>query len=81
MLLGENTALNTHSALCGDAIKDMEGLTMDRNTAQHIECTVKSCKFNDQQRKCTLHSILVDAIPGGTGKTADESMCASYHNK
>ena len=50
---------------------------MDKN--QKINCTVASCKYNNQQRQeCKLESIVVTPVQGvNTGET-EESMCSSY---
>lgn len=46
---------------------------------QKINCTVSSCKYNNEQRgKCTLEAIHVTPIENSNTKTPDESMCASY---
>lgn len=46
---------------------------------QKINCTVSSCKYNNQQKeKCTLQAIHVAPIQNVDTETADESMCASY---
>ncbi len=46
---------------------------------QKINCTVASCKYNNQQNaKCTLESIHVAPVENTNTQTTDESMCASY---
>ena len=46
---------------------------------QKINCTVSSCRFNNQEHnKCILTSIHVSPIDGNHTKEPDESMCASY---
>lgn len=46
---------------------------------QKINCTVASCKYNNQQNaKCTLQAIHVAPMDDVQTQTADESMCASY---
>lgn len=46
---------------------------------QKINCTVSSCKYNNQEKeKCTLQAIHVAPIDDIDTETADESMCASY---
>lgn len=46
---------------------------------QKINCTVASCKYNNQQNaKCTLESIHVAPVKNINTETTDESMCASY---
>lgn len=46
---------------------------------QRINCTVSSCKYNNQQKeKCTLEAIHVAPIGNVNTETPDESMCASY---
>ena len=46
---------------------------------QKINCTVASCKYNNQEKaKCTLEAIHVAPMENVDTETADESMCASY---
>ncbi len=46
---------------------------------QKINCTVESCKFNNQNEKeCTLNKIMVTPMQDCHTKKADESMCSSY---
>ena len=56
---------------------------MEKN--QKINCTVGSCKYNDEQRQeCLLEQIIVEPVQGCNTKSPDESMCSSYdyqHNK
>lgn len=48
---------------------------------QEINCTVVSCKYNNNEKeKCILQSIQVAPIPGCDSMEADESMCASYEH-
>ena len=50
---------------------------MEQN--QKINCTVTSCKYNNQEKeKCTLEAIKVAPIENMITKQPDESMCASY---
>lgn len=50
---------------------------MEKN--QTINCTVGSCKYNDEQRQqCTLKQIIVEPILDCDTKSPDESMCGSY---
>lgn len=52
---------------------------MERN--QKINCTVTSCRFNDEQRQeCNLKSIIVTPLQGVETGKPDESMCSSYEN-
>lgn len=49
---------------------------------QQINCTVTSCKFNEQQKQeCTLRQIVVTPKQNCKTKTIEESMCSSYENK
>ena len=58
-------------------IKDLGGTKMEAN--QKINCTVSSCKYNNQEKeKCTLEAIQVAPMEDVDTETADESMCASY---
>lgn len=46
---------------------------------QKINCTVGTCKYNNQQQnECILKSIQVTPIDEYETMEADESMCASY---
>ncbi len=57
---------------------------MPRSDTGHqcIECSVVSCKFHDQQGRCSLDRIQVEPTPMAyTGEAADESMCGSYKNR
>ena len=53
------------------------------DTNQKINCTVESCKFNNEQRQlCQLQAIVVEPCQNcGNGNAADESMCGSYEEK
>lgn len=52
---------------------------MEKN--QKINCTVTSCKYNDDGRQeCKLEQIIVTPIIGCNTKQSDESMCSSYRN-
>ncbi len=47
--------------------------------SQKINCTVKSCEYqNDKTKTCTLQSIQIAPVAHTNTKIADESMCASY---
>lgn len=53
---------------------------MDKN--QKINCTVASCKYNNEQNnECKLKSIVVTPNQGVNTKKPDESMCSSYENQ
>lgn len=47
---------------------------------QKINCTVDSCKYNDDQKQeCELDQIIVEPCDDcNTGDPEDESMCGSY---
>ena len=51
---------------------------MDKN--QKINCTVESCKYNDEQaHECALDQITVEPCDDcHTGIPEDESACGSY---
>ena len=52
---------------------------MEKN--QKINCTVTSCKYNNEQTQgCQLQQIIVTPIIGCNTKQADESMCSSYRS-
>ena len=49
---------------------------------QKINCTVGSCKFNEQKdHECTLKQIVVTPKENVNTAYPDESMCSSYENK
>jgi len=51
---------------------------------QKINCTVTTCKYNNQENKqCILEAIQVTPIKDCNTMEPDESMCASYeyHNE
>ncbi|MCI8384414.1 MAG: DUF1540 domain-containing protein [Clostridia bacterium] len=51
-------------------------------TNQKINCTVASCKYNNQEKaRCTLQSIQVTPTEKMDTKKPDESICASYRNE
>ncbi len=53
---------------------------MDKN--QKINCTVESCKYNNEQSQtCNLQSIIVTPVNGVNTQDTDESMCSSYDCK
>ena len=46
---------------------------------QKINCTVKSCKYNNcQEEMCNLNSIIVTPKANVSTKNTDESKCSSY---
>ena len=46
---------------------------------QKINCTVASCKYNNEKKgECLLDSIVVTPTKGVNSKKSDESMCSSY---
>ena len=48
---------------------------------QKINCTVTSCKYNDEGcQESKLEQIIVTPIVGCNTKQSDESMCSSYRN-
>lgn len=50
---------------------------MEQN--QKINCTVSSCKYNNQEKaKCTLEAIYVAPLENVDTEMPDESKCASY---
>lgn len=52
------------------------------NSDQKINCTVESCKFNNQEhQRCELGQIVVTPINNCKTKKPDESMCSSYKNQ
>ena len=49
---------------------------------QKINCTVSSCKYNNNQmQKCQLESIIVTPVEGVNTANPDESMCSSYDHE
>lgn len=52
---------------------------MEKN--QRINCTVRSCKYNNGQRQeCELEQIIVTPVQDCKTGNPDESMCSSYEN-
>lgn len=52
---------------------------MENNYNQQINCTVRTCKYNNvQNQKCNLEQIMVQPMQNCQTKQADESMCGSY---
>jgi hypothetical protein len=52
------------------------------NGNQKICCTVKSCKYNNNNEGlCTLNEIIVTPKPNCNTKNSDESKCSSYLNE
>ena len=48
---------------------------------QTINCTVTSCKYNNNQRQLwNLEHIIVTPVQGMETNEPDESMCSSYKN-
>lgn len=55
---------------------------MDKKYNQRIDCTVCSCAYNDQGKRCSLDGITVCACKNcHTGNAEEESMCASYKSR
>lgn len=51
------------------------------NLNQKINCTVGSCKYNNQKNQiCELQQIVVTPSNNCKSKKPDESMCSSYEN-
>jgi len=49
---------------------------------QKINCTVESCKYNDNEHKeCDLEAIIVTPVKNVNTSQPDESQCASYKNR
>ncbi len=50
--------------------------------SQKINCTVESCKFNDNEHKeCDLKAIIVTPVKECNSGKPDESKCSSYENR
>ena len=50
--------------------------------SQKINCTVKSCKYNEYgTQECSLKQIIVTPKENTNTAKPDESMCSSYKNK
>lgn len=59
--------------------KMKEGDKMNIN--QKINCTVQSCKFNNEEKQiCELKQIIVTPTSNCNTKDCDESMCGSYES-
>ena len=51
------------------------------NNNQIINCTVKSCRYNNHNtEKCELNSIIVTPKININSEKPDESKCSSYEN-
>ena len=49
---------------------------------QKINCTVKSCKYNEYgEQGCSLKQIIVTPKQNVNTANSDESMCSSYKNR
>lgn len=49
---------------------------------QKINCTVESCKYNNNEYKeCGLNAIIVTPVENCNTSKPDESQCASYKNR
>ena len=56
------------------------GNNMEKN--QKINCTVESCRFNDNEHKeCDLGAIIVTPVKDCSSGNPDESKCSSYKNR
>ena len=76
-----NEWLNNKSKFGQNNKKHKEECEMD-NKNQKINCTVSSCKYNNNQmQKCQLESIIVTPVEGVNTANSDESMCSSYDNE
>lgn len=53
---------------------------MDKNQ-QTIKCTVRGCKYNEDDDHCTLEEILVDNNNVTHASDKQETLCDSYENK
>ena len=52
------------------------------NNKQKINCTVKSCKYNNHDNElCELNSIIVTPKTNVHTGRPDESKCSSYENE
>ena len=57
-----------------------EEIKMDNK--QKINCTVESCKYNNQNKKiCELNAIMVTPKQNVNSENPDESECSSYECK
>jgi P pilus assembly chaperone PapD len=60
--------------------KFWEEIKMDNK--QKINCTVESCKYNNQNKKiCELNAIMVTPKQNVNSENPDESECSSYECK
>ena len=52
---------------------------MGRIGEQEIKCNVRSCKFNNHARHCTLSDVVIgNDTPSGEAHTKCETECASF---
>lgn len=53
-----------------------------KRRSQSIGCTVCSCEYNHDGRRCSLDNIMVEPCKDAhSGKAEDESWCGSYKCK
>ena len=48
---------------------------------QEIKCSVRSCRYNDQTKNCTLSDITVGCGSAGEAKSKSETVCSSFMAK
>ena len=53
----------------------------NQNGGQTIECSVGSCRFNEQKHNCSLDCISVSPVEGHSDGMPCESMCSSYKQR
>lgn len=59
----------------------MKGRIEKMEKRQKINCTVETCKYNNNEYKeCDLESITVTPIKNCNTRNCDESQCSSYMN-
>ncbi|MGI6151710.1 MAG: DUF1540 domain-containing protein [Christensenellales bacterium] len=48
---------------------------------QRIGCRVQNCRYNERGATCGLDSIEVRPCDGCSGKSPDDTLCASFKSK
>ena len=67
---------------CNQPYFKKKGMIIKMNNDQRINCTVKSCKYNNHANEiCELNSIIVTPKKNVNSGKSDESKCSSYENE
>ncbi len=47
---------------------------------QDIKCSVTTCKYNNHEKHCSLHDIMVGSSVSGEAHRKTETECASFES-